>query len=173
MFCLQSSHLHCTQLYTDKYTECSRYKYIKINAYIFLPKRFMKFVFSALYRVTQKVFNARQYTSMWTPVVAWQISKQFSSFCHVFISMWCVISSTASIIHCVKSARSRTFLLYPKSLINPHAKKSSGVKSRDLGGQAVGPPLPYMLINMWQELEYRLDICRVTAGAHIEVYWRA
>jgi hypothetical protein len=26
-----------------------------------------------------------------------------------------------------------------------------------------------MLINAWQELEYRLDICRATTGAHIEV----
>jgi hypothetical protein len=25
----------------------------------------------------------------------------------------------------------------------------------------------------WQELEYRLDICRATTGAHIEVYGRA
>jgi len=31
----------------------------------------------------------------------------------------------------------------------------------------------HMLINTWQELEYRLDICRATAGAHIEVYGRA
>jgi hypothetical protein len=30
-----------------------------------------------------------------------------------------------------------------------------------------------MLINTWQELEYRLDICRATTGAHIEVYGRA
>jgi hypothetical protein len=51
-------------------TGCPRYKYTKINAYIFVHKRFMKFIFSALYRVTQKVFNARQYTSMWAPVVA-------------------------------------------------------------------------------------------------------
>jgi len=29
---------------------------------------------------------------------------------------------------------------------------------------------PHMLINTWQELEYRLDICRATTGAHIEVY---
>jgi hypothetical protein len=29
---------------------------------------------------------------------------------------------------------------------------------------------PHMLINRWQELEYRLDICLATAGAHIEVY---
>ena len=27
-----------------------------------------------------------------------------------------------------------------------------------------------MLINKWQELEYRLDICRATTGAHIEAY---
>jgi hypothetical protein len=32
---------------------------------------------------------------------------------------------------------------------------------------------PHMLINTWQELKYRLDICRTTAGAHIEVYGRA
>jgi len=30
-----------------------------------------------------------------------------------------------------------------------------------------------MLINTWQELEYRLDICRATTRAHIEVYGRA
>jgi hypothetical protein len=29
---------------------------------------------------------------------------------------------------------------------------------------------PHMLINTWQEPEYRLDICRATTGAHIEVY---
>jgi hypothetical protein len=27
-----------------------------------------------------------------------------------------------------------------------------------------------MLINTWQELEYRLDICPATTGAHNEVY---
>jgi len=32
---------------------------------------------------------------------------------------------------------------------------------------------PHMLINTWQELEYRLYICRATTGAHIEVYGRA
>jgi len=32
---------------------------------------------------------------------------------------------------------------------------------------------PHMLNNTWQELEYRLDICRATTGAHIEVYVRA
>ena len=32
---------------------------------------------------------------------------------------------------------------------------------------------PHMLINTWQEPEYRLDICRATTGVHIEVYGRA
>jgi len=32
---------------------------------------------------------------------------------------------------------------------------------------------PHILVNTWQELEYRLDICRATKGAHIEVYGRA
>jgi len=31
----------------------------------------------------------------------------------------------------------------------------------------------HMLTNTWQELEYRLDICRAITGAHIEVYGRA
>jgi hypothetical protein len=57
-------------IYIYIYTGCPRYKYTKINAYSFVPKRFMKFIFSALYRVTQKIFNACQYTSMWAPVVA-------------------------------------------------------------------------------------------------------
>ena len=29
---------------------------------------------------------------------------------------------------------------------------------------------PHVLINTWQEPEYRLDICRATTGAHTEVY---
>ena len=32
---------------------------------------------------------------------------------------------------------------------------------------------PHLLINTWQELEHRLDICRATKGAHIEVYGSA
>jgi hypothetical protein len=39
--------------------------------------------------------------------------------------------------------------------------------------EAVELITPHMLINMWQELEYRLDICRARTGAHIEVYGRA
>jgi len=32
---------------------------------------------------------------------------------------------------------------------------------------------PHVFINTWQELEYHLDICRATTGAHIEVNGRA
>jgi hypothetical protein len=39
--------------------------------------------------------------------------------------------------------------------------------------EAVELITPHMLINTWQELEYRLDICRATTGAHTEVYGRA
>jgi hypothetical protein len=39
--------------------------------------------------------------------------------------------------------------------------------------EAVELITPHMLINTWQELEYRLDICRATTGAHIEGYGRA
>jgi hypothetical protein len=28
-----------------------------------------------------------------------------------------------------------------------------------------------MLTRVWQELEYRIDVCRVTRGAHIEHLW--
>ena len=66
-------------------------------------------MFSTLYRVTQKDFYARSYTSVW------QHSSDNDDL----------------------------------ELITPH-----------------------MLINMWQELEYRLDICLATTGAHIEVHGR-
>jgi hypothetical protein len=39
--------------------------------------------------------------------------------------------------------------------------------------EAVQLVTAHVLINTWQELEYRLDICRATAGAHTEVYGRA
>ena len=39
--------------------------------------------------------------------------------------------------------------------------------------EAVELITPHILINMWQEFEYPLDICQATTGAHIEVYGRA
>ena len=41
---------------------------------------------------------------MWAPVVTQQISKRYSSSLNVFISMWGVVSSAASMICCLKSA---------------------------------------------------------------------
>jgi hypothetical protein len=36
--------------------------------------------------------------------------------------------------------------------------------------EAVELITPHMLINTWQELEYRLDSCPATTGTHNEVY---
>ena len=63
-------------------------------------------------------------------------------------------------IRCLKSARSRTFEGYLADL------RQRIIEAFDL-------ITPHMLINTWQELEYRLDICRATTGAHTEVYGRA
>jgi hypothetical protein len=73
----------------------------------------MKFMFSTVYRVTQKDFYAHPYTAMWAPDL-------------------------------------RQRIIEAVELVTPHR-----------------------LINTWQELEYRLDICRATTGAHTEVYGRA
>jgi len=63
-------------LIAEKYG-VSRLEVYKIHAYVLVPKIFMKFMFSTVYRVTQKDFYTRPYTSMWAPVVARQISKHF------------------------------------------------------------------------------------------------
>jgi hypothetical protein len=35
---------------------------------------------------------------------------------------------------------------------------------------ACEPVTPVILQNTWQEVKYRLDICRATKGAHVEIY---
>jgi hypothetical protein len=35
---------------------------------------------------------------------------------------------------------------------------------------AVGTVTPNMLQTTWNQVEYRLDICRATKGAHTEIY---
>ena len=99
----------------------------------------MKFMFSTAYRVTQKDFYARPNTSMWAPVVARQISKRYSSSCHVIINMWAVISSTATDTLSQISQISNFSPVHNVLNKPPCKKKSNGVKSGDLGGQAVGP----------------------------------
>ena len=68
-------------------TRCPGQRYTKIHAFVLVRGSFMKFIFSTVYRVTQKDFYAGPYTSMWAPFVASQISKRYSSSCHAFISM--------------------------------------------------------------------------------------
>jgi len=54
-----------------------------------------------------------------------------------------------------------------------------GRKVRDLADlrqrivEAVELITPHILLNTWQELEYRLDICLARTGAHIDMYGRA
>jgi len=43
----------------------------KIHAYVLVLKSFMQFMFSKVYRVTQKDFYARPYTSMWAEMLAY------------------------------------------------------------------------------------------------------
>jgi hypothetical protein len=69
----------------------------------------MQFMFSTVYRVTQKDVYARPYTAMWAPDLRQRIVEAVE-------------------------------------LITPH-----------------------MLINTWQELEYRLDICRATTIALLQI----
>ena len=42
---------------------------------------------------------------------------------------------------------------------------------RDRIREAVASVTPDMLINVWEELAFRLDVCLVTNGAHIEHLW--
>jgi len=79
----------------------------KYMLYSLVSKSFMKCMFSTVYRVTQKDFYASPYTSMWAPGVARQISKRYSSSCHVFISMWGVISSMTSLSLLCRKSRMR------------------------------------------------------------------
>jgi hypothetical protein len=53
----------------------------------------MKFIFSTVYRVTQKDFYAHTYTSMWAPAVARQTSKRIIEAVelitlHMLINTW-------------------------------------------------------------------------------------
>jgi len=70
-------------------------------------------------------------------------------------------------IRCLKSARSQDFSPVHNILNKSPCKKSNGVI------ESVELITHHLLINTWQELEYRLYICRATTGAHIEVYGRA
>jgi hypothetical protein len=55
--------------------------------------------------------------------------------------------------------KDRVFVpLLPRDLADLKARIIAAVKNIDAP----------MLTRVWQELEYRIDVCRVTCGAHIE-----
>ena len=51
-------------------------------------------------------------------------------------------------------------------LFSPLPRDLADLKARIIAAvKNIGAP---MLTRVWQELEYRIDVCRVTRGAHIE-----
>jgi hypothetical protein len=50
----------------------------------------------------------------------------------------------------------------PRDLADLKARIIAAVKNIDV------PMLTRVCVCVWQELEYRIDVCRVTGGAHIE-----
>jgi hypothetical protein len=81
---------------------------------------------------------------MCAPRVTRHTSILYSSSCHTRVSMGATIFFTAAMIRAFRSAR-----------------------SRGNGGTYCVHDAP-MLTRVWQELEYRIDVCRVTRGTHIE-----
>ena len=65
------------------------------------------------------------------------------------LSLWLLCN-----VHFVQSTQSSR----PRDLADLKAQIIAAVKNIDTP----------MLTRVWQELEYRIDVCRVTRGAHIE-----
>jgi len=79
------------------------------------------------------------------------------SFCvleyHTTDSLWLLCN-----VHFVQSMQRTRLQTRPHDLADLKARIIAAVKNID------SP----MLTRVWQELEYRIDVCRVTHGAHIE-----
>ena len=55
---------------------------------------------------------------------------------------------------------------YAKVFVQPSPRDLADLKARIIAAvKNIDAP---MLTRVWQELEYRIDVCRVTRGAHIE-----
>jgi hypothetical protein len=76
------------------------------------------------------------------PLVAWQTSRQHSTYCQVFSSITGVTVPQASIIWWHSSSTYYSFIWCTKSFMYPHRNKSKGVKSGDLGGHVIRAPSP-------------------------------
>jgi len=78
------------------------------------------------------------------------------SFCVLEVSLWLLCN-----VHFVQSTQRTRLQARPHDLADLKARIITSVKNIDAP----------MLIRVWQELEYRIDVCRVTRGAHIEHLW--
>jgi len=88
------------------------------------------------------------------------------------VLMFCIISLTTLIILNILGVRPRGKHNVLKDVVyRRKVQDLAYLRQRII--EAVELITPHMLINTWQELEYRFDICRATTGAHIEVYGRA
>jgi hypothetical protein len=78
--------------------------------------------------------------SLWTPLVAWQISTWYTTSVHVF---WCLLwlPLLQRRLFGLSAADDRCFSTERGSR-HTAEKKSNGVQSGDLGGQEIGTPLP-------------------------------
>jgi hypothetical protein len=97
------------------------------------------YVFSSVQSNSKKFLCTSVHFSVGTCCRSTDIQTIFKLLPRVYQHVRCYKLNCFNDTRCVKSARSRTFLLYTTSFINPHAINSNGVKSGDLGGQAVGP----------------------------------
>jgi hypothetical protein len=66
---------------------------------------------------------------------------------------------TVSLWYCATCISCKVFIpTLPRDLADLKERIVAAVKNIDAS----------MLTRVWQELEYRIDVCRVTRGAHIE-----
>ena len=69
------------------------------------------------------------------------------------------ISHSKSVVTVQRAFRAKVFVPpLPRDLADLKARIIAAVKNTDAP----------MLTRVWQEVEYRIDVCRVTCGAHIE-----
>jgi len=77
--------------------------------------------------------------------VCWNITR---------VSLWLLCN-----VHFVQSMQGNRLQTIPRDLADLKARIIEAVKNVDVP----------MLTRVWQELEYHIDVCRVTHGAHIEL----
>jgi hypothetical protein len=90
-------------------------------------------------------YTNKRKLSKFAPLMARQISRWYSTLFRVAWSTFGVTIATASLIRVFRCWRSLVLTWKTKFFTQPHKKKSNGVNSGDLGGQAIGPPLPIHL----------------------------